>query len=529
MGRSSTFASVEVSDFPIDALPPELAEYVTQEADAKQVPVDLPGCLALGATAAAVAGKARVFLNDDWTEPLNNNFLSVLPSGERKSPTFKELFKPIEEKEQELVAGKSPEILRLQTERDILEKRLQNTKTIAAKASDEERLGAEADARELAAELSKSEIPVVPRLLADDATPEAVAGLLADHHGRLAIVSTEGGIFDIIAGRYSESTPNLDVYLKGYSGDTIRVDRRSRPPEFVADPCLTVVLTVQPDVIRDLSEKRGFRGRGFLARWNYSLPNSKVGFRNIDAPSVSPEVRAKWKQLQDAILNLPYPKNTGTPLIQLSSGARKKFQTFRKEVEIDLRAGGELDGLVDWGNKLCGNVARIAGLLHTIQWVRGSGYPWNTQIPPEIMANAIRLGNYFKDHAKAAFALMGADGRVVDAKRVWANISHHEMKEFSVRDLWQKVRGGFSKVTDLEDVLHLLVDLGYLGAIPTPNKEGPGQKPSPRYAVNPKALAQNTHDTQNMPEGEQPEPNNEDSQPDEAGDEVPNLSLEEEG
>ena len=494
------FASVEVPDFPINALPIDLADYVSQEAEAKQVPIDLPGCLALGATAAAVAGNFKVFLNDDWSEPINTNIVVVLPSGERKSPAFKEVFGPMEEREQELVAAKTPEILRAQTERDILDKRLQNTKTEAAKADANSRLSAEAEARELATELAETEIPVTPRLLADDATPEAVAGLLADQKGRLAIISTEGGIFDIIAGRYSESAPNLDVYLKGYSGDTIRVDRRGRPPEFIPNPCLTVVLTVQPDVIRDLAGKRGFRGRGFLARWNYSLPVSKVGFRNNNAPTVRPEAREQWKRIQFAILELPYPDNIGTPLARLSLGAHKKFQEYREEVEADLRPGGELDHLVDWGNKLCGNVARIAGLLHTIHWVGASGYPWGTQISPETMGNAISLGNYFKEHAKAAFASMGADGRLVDAKRVWAAIVRHELKEFTVRDLWQKVRGSFSKVADLEEVLDLLLDLGYIAAMPVPKKEGPGQRPSPRYAVNPKALTQNPQDTPNTPD-----------------------------
>ena len=42
-----------------------------------------------------------------------------------------------------------------------------------------------------------------PRLVADDITPEAAASLLAEQGGRLAIISAEGGIFDIIAGRYS--------------------------------------------------------------------------------------------------------------------------------------------------------------------------------------------------------------------------------------------------------------------------------------------------------------------------------------
>lgn len=75
-----SFESVEVPAFPVDALPPNVAEYVRQEAEAKQVPVDLPGCLCLGAIATAVAGKVKVFLTGEWAEPLNNFFVVVLSS-----------------------------------------------------------------------------------------------------------------------------------------------------------------------------------------------------------------------------------------------------------------------------------------------------------------------------------------------------------------------------------------------------------------------------------------------------------------
>jgi hypothetical protein len=36
--------------------------------------------------------------------------------------------------------------------------------------------------------------------------------------GRLAIISAEGGVFDIIAGRYTNNVPNMDLWLKGHSG-----------------------------------------------------------------------------------------------------------------------------------------------------------------------------------------------------------------------------------------------------------------------------------------------------------------------
>ena len=124
-------------------------------------------------------------------------------------------------------------------------------------------------------------MPPIPRLVADDVTPEAAASLLAEQGGRLAIISAEGGIFDIIAGRYSGNVPNMDLWLKGHSGDPMKVDRKGRPPEYVRRPALTLGLMIQPAVLSAIAANRQFRGRGFLARILYAYPVSKVGHRAI--------------------------------------------------------------------------------------------------------------------------------------------------------------------------------------------------------------------------------------------------------
>jgi replicative DNA helicase len=80
-----------------------------------------------------------------------------------------------------------------------------------------------------AAEAASLVVPPVPRWLVDDATPEALAGLLATY-GRIALLSAEGDVFDQMAGRYNQAAgPNLGVYLKGHAGDLLKVDRRGRP------------------------------------------------------------------------------------------------------------------------------------------------------------------------------------------------------------------------------------------------------------------------------------------------------------
>ena len=93
-------------------------------------------------------------------------------------------------------------------------------------------------------------------------------------------------------------------------------------------------------------------------------------------------------------------------------------------------------------------MARIAGLLHIAEWEANSvckvdsvytdtesKSPWSLPIAPETMVAAIALGVYFKTHAQAAFALMGADSKIVAAKKIWAVIQKHNLEVFTIRDL----------------------------------------------------------------------------------------------
>jgi replicative DNA helicase len=100
----------------------------------------------------------------------------------------------------------------------------------ASKAPLEQAEAKQAEAIARAAEAANLIVPPIPRWLVDDATPEALAGLLATY-GRIARLSPEGDVFDQMAGRYNQQTgPNLGVYLKGHAGDLLKVDRRGRPP-----------------------------------------------------------------------------------------------------------------------------------------------------------------------------------------------------------------------------------------------------------------------------------------------------------
>jgi len=171
----------------------------------------------------------------------------------------------------------------------------------AAAADGPERDALTAEATGLAQAAEETRIPARPQLIADDATPEAVASLLAEQGGRLAVLSAEGGIFDIIAGRYSD-TPNMEVFLKGHAGDLLKVNRQGRQ-EYIEHPALTMGLALQPSVLEEIARHRGFEGRGLLARFLYALPESLVGRRTI-VPDPIPEAVAELYERNLAALTM---------------------------------------------------------------------------------------------------------------------------------------------------------------------------------------------------------------------------------
>jgi hypothetical protein len=145
-------------------------------------------------------------------------------------------------------------------------------------------------------EASMPRIPVAPRLFTQDVTPEHLGTMMAEQSERMAILSDEGGIFDVLAGRYSGGIPNLDLFLQAHSGAPVRVDRGSRPSVVLDHPLLTLGLSPQPDVLRALSTKPGFRGRGLLARFLYALPQSRMGYRDLDPRQVPDSVAARYAE-----------------------------------------------------------------------------------------------------------------------------------------------------------------------------------------------------------------------------------------
>jgi replicative DNA helicase len=498
------FQQFDLPQFPVKALPGWLRDFVQALAVATQTPIDLGAVIALAVVAASCAKKVVVRMKPGYVEPVNIFVVVALAPGNRKTSVFRTIIEPLENHEEREIQRLSPEIARVKASFKIKEsklKKLQDGAASAAKAADQERLTQEAAS--LAAELAEADALVPPRYIADDCTTERLATLLRDQSGRIAVMSAEGDVFDLLAGRYSPtSTANFGVYLKGHAGDALRIDRVGRPPEYVKSPALTVGLAVQPDVIRGLTGKPGFRGRGLLGRFLYSLPASLLGHRDTNPPPVPGSLSAAFSANVCALLEIALKKDghgEACPYeLTLEADARERMQEFEMWLEPQLSEFGELGGITDWAGKLVGAVGRIAGILHMATLV-GTPGSWDYPISKEIVKDAIQIGTYLIPHAKAAFAEMGADVFVDQAKMMLRWIEQNGLACFTKRDLHQSLRGTFKRVEDLERPLALLASHGFVRKQEETSHDGPGRRPSPVYDVNPLYISENASQETTVP------------------------------
>ncbi|MGI8549608.1 MAG: DUF3987 domain-containing protein [Dehalococcoidia bacterium] len=500
------FNDVELPSFPVDCLPSWQARFIDALARATQTPCDLAAMLVLGATAAAVARRVELLVQPGWTEPLNIYTVTALPSGNRKSAVLAAVIAPLEAFEEEEVRDSEALIRAAQTRHTIAEQALRRAQAEAAKASSAEREGLQQEAEELAQQLLHCKIPARPRLLADDATPERLASLLAEQGGRMAVISPEGDVFDLMAGRYSSTaSANFGVYLKGHAGDPLRIDRVGRASEYVKRPALTLAISPQPSIIEGLAGKAEFRERGLLARFWYSLPESLVGRRQTAAPPVPRPIQQAYEVGMGRLLRVPPGQDLfGRPDVwplHLEPSALARLLEFSAWLEPQLAEFGALGALPDWGSKLSGAVARCAGLLHLAEMAQQQPRPWETPIARATLERAIRIGEYLIPHAGAAFASMGADPRVNDARYLLRWLQQRYRTDdasgdstnaiiLSKRECFEGTKSHFKRVELMDPGLQLLIRHGYLRELVNEERSGNGRPPSPRYELNPQSPSQ---------------------------------------
>lgn len=459
-------------DFPPDVLPGTLGAFAGAVAVATQTPLGMAAVMALGAISAATRGRYDVSIPEhDWSEPVVIQAVVFALPGERKSAVVKETTAPVSRWEREQHLDDERDIQEWMSKQRVFKKQLDAAEHAASKGREPgeqgkspEDLGTirQAAALELAQHEKKITRPT--RIIADDVTPEQAKQMIVEQGGALAIISAEGTFFAILAGRYSDS-PSLEVMLNGHAGEPITVDRKIGAPLFTPRGCLTIAVACQPHVAETMGSVDGFTARGGTARILPAFLASAVGSRGIEPGAIPGDLKHLWETTIRAILSHSPARaadSAGYPLpcpLWLDAGAYAAFQRYRAWHEPQLRRGGELGDLADWGSKLPGAVLRIAGLLHVATHER----PKDTPISAGTIERAITIGGYFTEHARIMYRVMaGRSGQ--SAARQVLEVIRGLGTPTTKREIHRTVqnRTAFQKADDLTAPLALLEEYGWI-------------------------------------------------------------------
>lgn len=473
------FSRFAMAPFPVDALPKAIRDYVDAVAESTQTPADMAGATAISVLSVCLQGKYKIRGKDDWFEPLNTYSLVIAQPSERKSAVLSHMIKPMNDYEQQINSVNASRFEYSRMQKRILERKQKQIEDLVVKGK-----ATQADMDQISKEIAafKEEKPL--QLYADDVTPEKLVSIMAENDGRAAIVSSEGGIFDTLAGIYTK-TVNIDAMLKGYSGDVLRVDRIGRESERINHPALSILLMTQPKVVSEVLGNKTFRGKGLVARFLYSMPRSIIGERDLNSMPIPEEV---YRRYERTIINLLKDEYTKIPeIITVSNEAYEVFKEFHDEIERKIKK--EYADLSDWVGKLLGNTLRISGLLCRADVIRSHDFldvPESLVVDKETMINAVRIGKYYLNQAQFVFDALPENKMYKEASRVLEMIAVRDLKELDRRTVMRNLRS-FKKAADVQPVLDFLEDYGYIVPAKPKQQQFTGRPPLPKYRVNPKA------------------------------------------
>jgi len=367
---------LKVEDLPqleFDMVPMRMSAMAKTLAQSQQVPASMAILSCLATASACVAGKYQITpITHNWTEETSSlNCLIIAESSGGKSRVFSKVTNAIGKWEQNARRGMIEDhrlaLIRVKSKRKALEAEGDNPTKLALK------------------DLNKAleKVPVLPDMIVNDATPEALEERCANHYGRLAVFDDEGGPLKNLTGERWKTPPSFELWKKAWSGSNHRTDRIGRGTVEIHQVCITALLMTQPSLVEQLAKYPAMKGEGLWNRFLFlHLPSNKGQLIPSDeAPKLHPRIHKKWDQTLFRLLDsehrdtLPHISPNAERIqqvpilheISLSEKAEKVRKAFEVSMLAEIRDGHRLEHVHQWGQKAVGMALRIAAVLELFE------------------------------------------------------------------------------------------------------------------------------------------------------------------
>lgn len=263
--------------------------------------------------------------------------------------------------------------------------------------------------------------------LLQDFTTETIVPIHEVNPNGLGVYSDELATWINNFSRYSKGSDE-SFWLSVWNGKELQVDRKTAGSFFIKDSFISVIGTIQPDVVSNLMKNR--TTNGFIDRILFAYPDD-LSKKKIKDGYTKPDYFENWERILAKITDLP--NKTNEPIILLFDEAGKQayyaFQHENTDKVNDLQEEGNIleSGIL---SKFDIHVLRFALILEVLFYACGEGAL--QAVTERSVKGAVELAKYFQNTALRCVGLLNPKTKglalLSGAKRV---LFEHLENEFS--------------------------------------------------------------------------------------------------
>jgi hypothetical protein len=346
--------------FPIWGLPLLLQKLIKQGAAVYGVPQEFFATNILCAVAAAV--RKRVIHKDKYTNYPQIWGMIVAPSGIGKSEPLSIAFAPLFKKDSDSDAQYKQEVSKWEAE------------CATVRSNNKKSRG------------NQQPEPPKPRcyqVLIQDTTPEALFKEIAINNGLTLCRDELSGWFSDF-GRYNKSG-ELGHYLSIFNNKQLKINRKSEDMLLVNDPYLSIIGSIQPDILAECMGNRQMTQSGFVQRFLFVFPDEVIK-ADPNEDIMPPELLADYDNFFKSLSKIDTQLE-----LTMSVEAKSILMAFRREMARMDRTT-DTDYLKSMYGKMEIHIIRLVLIVHVAQMISDTG---EADISGEVMRYCVELCRYF--------------------------------------------------------------------------------------------------------------------------------------
>ena len=386
-----TLSRIERLQFPITVFPPWLAVFFETIANMIGTKVDIVATIALAVVSAALVGRIGAQISKTQFVRAQIYTCVVANPSAGKDPIIRLLSEPlskyIRSKNQRLFnENHARKLMRNWYERQ-QERALNSADVNNAQSCKETILDLVKKAKE------NDPIPLLPTPITD-ISPEQLQERISESDGCGFLLASDSQVLDMCRGQYAKNgLPNNGIFLAGFEGEPLVVDRVSRDPLDISSANISILAGAQKPRAEAFVKDAKVLDSGLVARFLFSCPENEITTPVWGEDPDEGQINA-WNELIKKLADINRDKGVKSPLVLKCD---EDVQYFFYKIGCKFRGASltEFADLSGYAGKAKTIHAKLATLLAMMR------DPTTKSITIHDAMNASVLYEYFLSHFRA--------------------------------------------------------------------------------------------------------------------------------